>query len=150
MTNRFIGIGRSSLNFPKSVPMAGYSVGGTKSKGKFNDLTATCFNIDELFFLVSVDLMGLSCLLVQSVVEKCRSEGYLQVTRQNIIISAIHTHTAPGGFFDSDFYNGHASCKPGFIKQVFDFLVEKISEAVMKSIDDTKIFNKITNSSIVK
>lgn len=128
-----IGIGRSLLNFPKSVPMAGYSVAGCCSEGILNDLTATCFNISNQYYIVTVDLMAISCLLVQSVVEKCNSLGYKNINRNNLIVSAIHNHTAMGGFHDNDFYNAYSSNKCGFIKQVFDFLVDNITEAIIKS-----------------
>jgi len=143
-----VGIGRSLLNFNKSVPMAGYSVAGSCSEGIYNDLTATCFNIDNKFFLVTVDLMGLSCLLVQTIVEYCNNKGYVHIRRDNLVINAIHNHTAMGGFFDSDFYNAYASNKSGFIKQVFDFLVENIANAIIESCkqNNIKICKKISYS----
>lgn len=139
MTEIEIGIGRYLLNFNKSVPMAGYSVAGSCSEGIYNDLTVTSFNIGNKFFLVTVDLMGLSCLLVQSIVEYCNNKGLMQINRNNLVINAIHNHTSMGGFFDCDFYNCYTSNRTGFIKQVFDFIVESISYAIIESCNDINI-----------
>ena len=141
-----IGIGKSLLNFNKSVPMAGYSTFGKSSTGIGCNLTATCFNINNNMYIVTVDLHGMSCLLVQSIVEYCNLRGYKNITRRNLVVSATHTHTAMGGFYDSDMYNAFTSNSCGFIKPVFDFLVKKISKAVILSHKHQQPCTQITHT----
>ena len=142
----YIGIGRSLLNFNKSAPMAGYSTFGKSSIGIGCNLTATCFNINNNMYIVTVDLHGISGLLVQSVVEYCNIRGYKNITRRNLVVSATHTHTAMGGFYDSDMYNAFTSNSCGFIKPVFDFLVKRISKAVILSYKHQQLCTEITHT----
>ncbi len=53
-----------------------------------------------------------------------------------IVIAATHTHQSPGNYLTAQTYNAFASNYPGFSPALFDFLVERVSSAVDKAIEN--------------
>jgi len=49
------------------------------------------------------------------------------------VIAGTHTHSAQGNYFGDAFYDRMASPKPGFQRQVYEFMAERIAGAIIKA-----------------
>jgi hypothetical protein len=77
--------------------LAGYAVRAAPARGKISDLFASALALeDELgsrFILVSVDLIAITPIIADAVMEAARSRHGLE--RRQILLAATHTHYGP-------------------------------------------------------
>jgi hypothetical protein len=55
---------------------------------------------------------------------------------ESIVIAANHTHQGPGNFMTAEAYNAYGSFYGGFSRELFDFLVRRITGAIDLAIQD--------------
>jgi hypothetical protein len=93
------GAARVQLTLPDGVPLAGYGARrGVASRGTHDSLYARALilsNGHETVALLTVDLLAITDEIYEAVYRKV-SPGLL-LTRRNLMISATHTHSGPGG-----------------------------------------------------
>lgn len=81
--------------------------------------------------LVQTDLLAGSAILHAALSQ--RLAAVTEIAPQNLVITANHTHAAPGQYFGSDFYNKHASNAAGFDQRWFNFLAQRVEGAIVQA-----------------
>ncbi|MEZ5022802.1 MAG: neutral/alkaline non-lysosomal ceramidase N-terminal domain-containing protein [Chitinophagales bacterium] len=93
-----------------------------------NDTTKICFVNCELGFITPAIKKG-----VLKELRKYHSElGYSQ---ENLLISAQHTHCAPGGY---SYYSLYNTAVPGFIHEVYEKIVSGIIDSILAAESNQK------------
>jgi len=82
---------------------------------------------------VSADLQGISQGVQQAVMEKLRAKYGSLYRDENVLISATHTHSGPGGFFTYALYNLTTF---GFDRQNFNAISEGIFQSIVRAHDN--------------
>ncbi|RLP55277.1 MAG: hypothetical protein D6160_05870 [Ketobacter sp.] len=127
------GIGVRDITTPIGIPKMGYSAWARQADGFRTRLKARAFYLKpvagEPMVVIQADLPASSLLLLRKVSEAVARQT--DVAFHNISLHATHTHSGPGQYFSSDFYNIFGSDKPGFDPDVFEFLVSQIADAVI-------------------
>lgn len=127
------GSAKMEITPPVGYPFFGYSLGGKHlSRGVKTRLYARAFYLEdskgEAVALVQCDLGGISEMLHHRVAGLVAEHTGLGPDR--ILIAATHTHSAPGAYFGSAFYNDFGSNAVGFDEGVFEFLSQQIADAI--------------------
>lgn len=129
------GVAERDITPPVGIPKMGYSAWARPADGFRNRLKARAFYLkapDSVpVVVVQADLPASSLVLNLKVAEQVAA--HTDIPMQSIALHVTHTHSGPGQFMDSDFYNAFGSNLPGFDPQLFDFLVRQISEAVIEA-----------------
>lgn len=154
------GIAERDITPPVGIPKMGYSAWAREADGFRTRLKARAFYLKsdgtQPVVIVQADLPASSLVLRHKVAEAVASATDIPFAA--ISIHATHTHSGPGQYFESDFYNTFGSNKPGFDPEVFSFLVKQISDAVIDAwqtrrpahiaIGETEIYGATKNRSI--
>lgn len=129
------GVAIRDITGPIGIPKMGYSAWALQADGFRNRLKARVFYLkapqSPAAAIIQVDLGAGSLVLHHAVAEKVAQAtdlGFGQIT-----ILPTHTHSAPGNFLGSNFYNAFGGNKPGFDPKLFAFLVAQISDAVIEA-----------------
>jgi len=129
------GIAMTDITPPPGLPLAGYSTLSADGIGFRTRLKARAFYfkpVDEKpVAIVQCDLLSGSRILHHSVSEKIASQT--DISSSGLVIYGSHTHTGPGNYFASHFYNSNASNRSGFDYQLFRFLSIQIADAIIKA-----------------
>lgn len=117
-------------------PMGGHSLAGQIGRGYWTRLHAKALYLEDAqgraLVLVSCDLWSIPGGLADRVAERVRREpAGVRLGREQIILAATHTHQSPGNFSTSPFFNAFASPQAGFDPALFDFLADRITQAVL-------------------
>ncbi len=135
---RFLA-GRSVADItpPPGYPMGGHSIAARVSRGYWTRLHARAFFFRDAtgqsLVLVSCDLFGIPAGLHAAVAQRVAEDG---IAPANLILAATHTHHGPGNYLSSKTYNSFASPAPGFDSALFQFLVDRITQAVKGAVHD--------------
>lgn len=125
---------------PPGLPKAGFSSWAAYGDGFRTRLKARIYYLrgkdSQPLVLIQTDLLAGSEILHAAL--SSRLAAITEIAPQNLVITANHTHAAPGQYFGSDFYNKHASNAPGFDQRWFDFLAEQIEQGILKSRDELR------------
>ena len=119
--------------------MMGYAMVDQKTAGIHQRLRARAFVIaspcnGKRVAFVSSDLGQLFQGVKQQVMEKLRARyGSTLYTDANVVLSATHTHSGPGGFSHYALYNLTIL---GYDKQNFDTIVDGIYQAIVRANDN--------------
>lgn len=129
------GVAERDITPPVGIPKMGYSAWARPADGFRNRLKARAFYLKNPasppLMVIQADLPA-SSLVLQRVVAQ-RVAVYTDIPAQSLSIHVTHTHSGPGQFMDSDFYNTFGSNVPGFDPQLFEFLVTQIADAVIEA-----------------
>jgi len=127
------GLSKVDITPPPGISKAGYSMMAHKGEGVRNRLHARAVYLRDsrgnAVALVQCDLLSGSRLLHHRVAELIAP--VTDVSARGLMLSGTHTHSAPGNYFSSNFYNSFASGKSGFDHDLFEFLANKIAHAVV-------------------
>ena len=100
-----VGIGIADVTGPAAeVTMMGYAeIDGQKTSGIHTRLFSRSFifkaNISDALVFVSVDILGMGHAIKKEVIKRlARSIGPGVYRDDNVILSATHTHSGPGGY----------------------------------------------------
>lgn len=120
---------------PIGMPKFGYSAWARDADGFRTRLKARAFYLHgtsgDPMALVQLDLGAGSLVLHHAIAE--RIAAHTDVPAHALSLLVTHTHTGPANFLDSDFYNVFGANRPGFDPRMFEFLVERISGAIIEA-----------------
>src|SRR5215471_9261620 len=133
-----VGTAKVDITPMPGFSMAGHGVAGKTARGYWTRLYARVIYLEgddsDSVVLVICSLMGIPGGLVDRVAEIVRAtEEGQHIGRDQIIISATHTHHAPGNFFTAELYNGFASKYGGFDQRLFEFLAQRIAAGIVSA-----------------
>lgn len=135
------GVGRHEITPVPGYPMGGHSLGGRTSRGRWLPLYARAFYFQDAqghsTALVSCDLFGIPGGLQQKVAQMVNKISP-DMSLDNLIISATHTHHGPGNYMTSSFYNSFASPLPGYDPDLVKELAENITAAIKDAIESSR------------
>ena len=127
------GVAERDITPPVGIPKMGYSAWAREADGFRNRLKTRAFYIKpkhgEPVVILQADLPASSLVLQHRVAELIA--GKTDVALHNLSLHVTHTHSGPGQFMDSDFYNAFGSNEPGFDPKLFDFLAHQMADAVI-------------------
>jgi len=129
------GLARVDITPPPGIAVAGYSAMASKCTGFRNKLHARVAYFrsadGEAVALVQSDLLAGSRLVHHRVAELIAP--LVDVPISGLMIAGTHTHSGPGNFFGSNFYNKFASSAKGLDRELYDFLSSRIADAVVEA-----------------
>lgn len=135
-----IGSGIYDITGPAAgLGMMGYAQVGQKTGGIHFRLWSRAFVIEspcngKRVVFVSADLLAIFQSVKKGVVEKLRTGGYGdRYNDDNVLISATHDHSGPGGYSHYKLYNLTIG---GFDQQNFDAIVDGIYESIVRADKD--------------
>ncbi|KAF2898133.1 hypothetical protein ILUMI_08042, partial [Ignelater luminosus] len=139
-----VGIGIADITGPVAeVVFMGYAKSTQKGSGLHLRQFARAFIIEDgtnCIAFVSIDAAMVGHGLRKQVLEKLNKRYNNTFNEQNFILSATHTHSAPGGFMMHTLFDFTTF---GFVKETFTALASGIVKAVSrayKSMQDARIF----------
>ncbi|MCY1017377.1 neutral/alkaline ceramidase [Pyxidicoccus sp. MSG2] len=131
-----IGAGTGDITGPAAeVGMMGYGQVGQQTSGIHQRLRSRAFviaspcNGRRVAFVIA-DLGMVFQGVKQQVLEKLRARFGDRYTDDNVLLSATHTHSGPGGFSHYTFYNLTSF---GFVPQNFDAIVSGIVSSIVRA-----------------
>ncbi|HOR92689.1 MAG TPA: neutral/alkaline non-lysosomal ceramidase N-terminal domain-containing protein [Spirochaetota bacterium] len=141
LSNSFLaGASKADITPPPGKPLAGYSSNANFAKGFRTRLYARVIYLKSplhnAIALVQCDLLSGSSLVQQRVAELVASTT--DVAYNGIVIAGNHTHSGPGNYFESNFYNRFASNASGFDEDYFNFLCNQIAQAIIEAYNNRK------------
>ncbi len=132
------GIGRADITPYPGLGLAGNGPEGKRAVGYRTRLYARAILLQdpagERVALVVADLPHISILLHREVAARVRRAIGMGVDR--LILSATHTHSGPGHFYETHQLNGITSRVPGYDTTVVRFLADAIAQAVTDAAND--------------
>ncbi|XP_076775180.1 neutral ceramidase isoform X1 [Arvicanthis niloticus] len=133
-TGYYIGVGRADCTGQVSdINLMGYGKNGQNARGLLTRLFSRAFIFADpdgsnRMAFVSVELCMISQRLRLEVLKRLQSKYGSLYRRDNVILSAIHTHSGPAGYFQ---YTLYILASEGFSNRTFQYLVS----GIVKSID---------------
>ena len=131
-----IGIGKCDITGPcAELGFLGYFDFEQTGLGIHSRLFSRAFVIEDLssgknVVIVCADMAFCSQSVQQAVIEKLKNHFGNLYTEKNVLISATHTHSGPGGYSHYLIYNGSML---GFNKQNFNCIVEGIFQSIVRA-----------------
>ncbi|XDD51871.1 neutral/alkaline non-lysosomal ceramidase N-terminal domain-containing protein [Leptospira sp. WS92.C1] len=136
----FAGASKVDITPPPGLPLAGYSMLANTEKGFRTKIYARVIYIRKDKYsplvLIQTDLLSGSLLLHHRLAERLAEKT--DISFGGIVLSGTHTHSAPGNFYENNFYNEFAGNKPGFEKEWYEFLEDRIYSAVIEAYRSAK------------
>jgi neutral ceramidase len=129
------GAAEVDITPPPGMPKAGYSKNAHDGTGFRTRLRARVIHLrsgSASVALVTLDLLGGSAVLQRLVARAVADRT--DVPLHGLFVGATHTHAGPGQFQGSPFYSRFASNRPGFDPAWAQFLVDRISGAVLEAV----------------
>ncbi|MBT3984513.1 MAG: hypothetical protein HOE90_24365 [Bacteriovoracaceae bacterium] len=136
-TTLLVGRSKSDITFStKSVAMFGWADTRNTIKGVETPLYCRAVVLKEAdsskkIVMVNIEYCMISQALYLGIIRKLKADHpELEVTEQNLQVSANHTHSAPSGYCHYPIYNLPT---PGYCKEIYNFLVDAIVKAVVSA-----------------
>lgn len=131
------GFGRADITPPPGLGLGGNGPEGRRARGWRTRLYVRALVLQdargERLALVVADLVHISALLQRRVAELLPPA--LGISADNLLLSATHTHSGPGHFYEATEFNLNGSSVVGFDRQLTDFLAGQIATAVKQAAD---------------
>ena len=135
LTQPMAGVAEVDITPAFGLPKFGYSAWAADGDGFRTRLKARAFYLHgpggTPLALVQLDLGAGSLPLHYAVAE--RIAATTDVPAHGLSLLVTHTHSGPGQYLGSDFYNVFGGNRPGFDPALFDFLATRISDAVTQA-----------------
>lgn len=134
-----LGAGLYDITGPAAeLGMMGYAMVDQKTAGIHQRLRSRAFVISspcngKRAVFVSADVGQIFQGVRQQVVERLRAKYGTLYTEENVLLSATHTHSGPGGFSHYALYN---LTTLGYDKQNFDAIVDGIYQSIVRAHDN--------------
>jgi len=129
------GVASRDITAPIGIPKFGYSTFARDADGFRTRLKARAFYLrapgQTPMALVQADLGTGSLPLQRRVAELIAA--HTDVPAHALSLLVTHTHSGPGNYLGSDFYNVFGSNRAGFEPKVFEFLAQQIAGAVIEA-----------------
>jgi neutral ceramidase len=130
------GVGRADITPPPGVGLAGNGPEGARGVGYRMRLYARAVVLEdgsgERLALVTADLPHVSALLHREVARRTVAQG---IGVDRLVLSATHTHSGPGHFYESRQYNEANSSVPGYDAALVDTIAGRIARAIRSAAD---------------
>lgn len=134
------GVAQRDITPPPGIPKGGYSAMAKIASGFRTRLKVKAFYIKPVdaapVLLLQADLHAGSTVLRDVVAEALTSQT--DIPASNVCLTCTHTHAGPGQLLESDFYNDHASSKPGLDPELLDFVSQQMIAAACAAYADRK------------
>ena len=137
--NYLIGRGMSDITGPAvGIQMWGFGREDQIAEGIHIRLRARAFVVSELntkkrLVFVSADIGSIEHHITLEVVDRLKARFGETYTLDNVILSATHTHSGPGGYWHS---RTDLGLDGGFYPEHFETIVDGIVKAIIKAHDD--------------
>ena len=132
------GIAIRDITPPPGIPRAGFAIWSTIGEGFRTRLKARAYYLKDAngqaYAMIQTDLMAGSRILLAKVAELVEEKTGIHAG--NLTITATHTHSSPGQYFGSEMYNKHASNRPGFDPDYFEFLSQQLADSLIEAHDN--------------
>lgn len=129
------GIAERDITPPVGIPKFGYSAWAKNADGFRTRLKARAFYLkgpgQTPLAIVQLDLGSGSLVLRHRVAELIANNTDIPAHALTLLVT--HTHSGPGQYLGSDFYNVFGSNKPGFDPALFEFLSQRIADTVIEA-----------------
>ncbi|MFW6125173.1 MAG: neutral/alkaline ceramidase [Pirellulales bacterium] len=150
--NYVVGRGIADITGPAlGIQMWGYARPGQLTEGIHLRQWARAFIIAQpggpAVALVSADLGSVTHELQRAVVERLAERYGDRYTRSNIVISATHTHSGPGGYWH---YGAGSPLGGPFYGDYFEAIVAGITSAVVAAHEDLQPGEILINRGVVE
>ena len=126
------GVGVRDITPPVVIPKMGYSAWAREANGFRTRLKTRAFYLRAAggppLVVLQADLPAASLMLQREVA--ARVARTTDVAVEHLSLHVTHTHSGPGQYMSSDFYNSFGSNRAGFDPRVFDFLASQMAAAV--------------------
>lgn len=146
------GITETDITPPIGIPKFGYSAWARPADGFRTRLKARVFYLQQPgqtpLALVTLDLGAGSRVLHHRVAELIAA--HTDVPAHGLSLLVTHTHSGPGQYLDSDFYNVFGSDLPGFDPQLTEFLSQRIADAVIQAYRQRRAARFATGSTDIR
>lgn len=127
------GIAERDITPPIGMPKFGYSAWAREADGFRTRLKARAFYLQGVnqtpVAIVQLDLGSGSLPLHHRVAELIAEQTGVPAHALSLLVT--HSHSGPGQYLGSDFYNVFGSNRPGFDPALFEFLSQQIADAVI-------------------
>jgi len=134
------GIAERDITPPAGMPKFGYSAWAKNADGFRTRLKARAFYLkgpgQSPLAIVQLDLGSGSLVLRHRVAELIADSTDIPAHALTLLVT--HTHSGPGQYLGSDFYNVFGSNKPGFDPALFEFLSQRIADAVIDAYESRR------------
>jgi neutral ceramidase len=128
------GLARVDITPPSGVGLAGNGPEGNRAEGYRMRLYARALVLEdrrgERLALVTADLPHVSALLQRRVAARTAALG---IGVDRLLLSATHTHSSVGHFYEAAAYNESNSIVAGFDPEILDSLSARIALAVARA-----------------
>ncbi len=135
LSSAVAGVASRDITTPIGVPKFGYSAFARDADGFRTRLKARAFYLHAPgatpLALVQLDLGTGSLPLQRRVAELVASATDVPAHALSLLVT--HTHSGPGNYLGSDFYNVFGANRAGFDPQLFEFLAQQIADAVIEA-----------------
>lgn len=147
-----IGIGKTKVIFRKlSLPLYGYALIGNYAEGSETDLFARAFIFEsgnKKVAFVNIECSFISHHLKKALVEKLVSEmPEIGIGDENLMLSAQHTHSAPGGHSHYAFHN---ITSKGFRPDIFESYLNASFEAISEAWSNREACTIFLNADLIR
>lgn len=132
----YVGTGISDITGPSwEMVTMGYADSNHTLEGMHMRLWARSFVVQDKqngqkVAFVSADLGQLFHSIKQGVVAELNKRGYKDYNYSNVMLSATHDHSGPGGYSYEGMYNISTW---GFVEQSYNAIVKGITESIIKA-----------------
>lgn len=142
-----VGVASEDITPPPGFPTGGHSSEGSLPRGQWMRLRARAFFFEDraghTLALVSCELFAIPGGLHAQVAERVAKEAArrklaVAFPPESLVLAATHTHHSPGNYMTARGHNQFGSTYSGFSRPLFDFLVERISNAVLAALMDAR------------
>lgn len=129
----WVGASTVDITPPPGVPKGGYASWARTGEGFRTRLKARAFYLKDgrgsALLILQVDLHAGSALLREQVAQAVAA--VTDIPQHAVCVTCTHTHSGPGQFIESNFYNDFTSNQPGFDPALFDWLSERMIAAAL-------------------
>jgi len=142
------GAGKAELTPTIGYPMGGHSAMGQTSRGQFARLYARAIYLEDPdghgCALVATDLWSMASGLADEVAELLSQPPYVarlggrRLGREQVLLTATHTHQSPALFSSDRFFSVFAANAPGFDPDLLRFLAMRIAWAVTEAVENAE------------
>lgn len=131
------GTGKADITaFKKGVGMMGYGQYAQKVEAIESNLFARAYvfrdtDTGKKVVFVNAEICFITISIKSGVIKKLQKEHpEFNYDLDNVLLTAQHTHSAPGGYGHYPFYNFSI---PGFVPEVYQTIVDGITDAIVKA-----------------
>ncbi len=131
-----IGLGKAEMDlFLKGAGLNGYGefcnrVFDQRSKLYSRSLLIKSIDSDSMVLFINCELGNISHSIKSTLFDTLSIMGYNELSERNTMITATHTHSAPGGYHHYAFYNfSHPGFQEDILREIVKGIVKSIQTA---------------------